>query len=334
MRKINITLISVFFLFLFTVIYSFTVIMKQKIVFISVAFLLYLVLMVNEYLRYKKENAFIIKLIQSLDNADDGNFEMFETMDETIESKLQYKIQRIYSLFDTIQEKADINRNELQQLITDISHQVKTPISNLRIYNDLLKRQELSENEKKKFIENSELQLDRLDFLMKSMIKISRLENGIICLEPQKNLIYNSILTAVKDVYIEASHKNIMIEIFGDKTLNASFDLKWTSEAISNILDNCIKYSCINTNINIKIDSNDFYAKIIICDQGKGIEEQHYAEIFKRFYREPSARNEKGIGVGLYLCREILLKEKGYITVQSKVGKGSVFTVFLPLLLK
>ena len=201
-------------------------------------------------------------------------------------------------------------RADLQELISDISHQVKTPIANLKMVNATLLEQEVPSDKQREFLLASGTQLDKLDFLMQAMIKTSRLETGVISLEKKQQPIYDTLAMALGGIFLNAERKHIQVEVNCPETLVVSHDRKWTAEALFNILDNAVKYS--------------------ITDTGKGIPENQQGAIFRRFYREENVHDIEGIGIGLYLAREIISLQNGYIQVTSQVGTGSTFSVFLP----
>lgn len=235
--------------------------------------------------------------------------------EETIDSKLLHQINKY--------------KQEIQSLVTHISHQVKTPLANIKIYNDLLARNDLSKEEAIDFHIMLNQQINKLDFLMESLIKMSRLETDIIQLNIEKNDLYSTLIEVINHVFLLAEKKHINIELSKNTHISALYDEKWTQEAIFNVLENCIKYSNKNTTITIQISKNTFFSKITITDQGIGIKKENYNNIFQRFYRAQEVQDEDGIGIGLYLTREILSREEGYITVQSEYGKGSTFTIYL-----
>ena len=243
--------------------------------------------------------------------------------EETIDSKLLHQINK-YKKEETIHSK-----QEIQSLVTHISHQVKTPLANIKIYNDLLARNDLSKEEAIDFHIMLNQQINKLDFLMESLIKMSRLETDIIQLNIEKNDLYSTLIEVINHVFLFAEKKHINIELSKNTHISALYDEKWTQEAIFNVLENCIKYSNKNTTITIQISKNTFFSKITITDQGIGIKKENYNNIFQRFYRAQEVQDKDGIGIGLYLTREILSREEGYITVQSEYGKGSTFTIYL-----
>ena len=249
--------------------------------------------------------------------------------EETIESKLLHQINKYKQELDIEKEETIHSKQEIQSLVTHISHQVKTPLANIKIYNDLLARNDLSKEEAIDFHQMLNKQINKLDFLMESLIKMSRLETDIIQLNIEKNDLYSTLIEVINHVFLLAEKKHINIELSKNTHISALYDEKWTQEAIFNVLENCIKYSNKNTTITIQISKNTFFSKIIITDQGIGIKKENYNNIFQRFYRAQEVQDEDGIGIGLYLTREILSREEGYITVQSEYGKGSTFTIYL-----
>lgn len=249
--------------------------------------------------------------------------------EETIESKLLHQINKYKQELDIEKEETIHSKQEIQSLVTHISHQVKTPLANIKIYNDLLARNDLSKEEAIDFHQMLNKQINKLDFLMESLIKMSRLETDIIQLNIEKNDLYSTLIEVINHVFLLAEKKHINIKLSKNIHISALYDEKWTQEAIFNVLENCIKYSNKNTTITIQMSKNTFFSKIIITDQGIGIKKENYNNIFQRFYRAQEVQDEDGIGIGLYLTREILSREEGYITVQSEYGKGSTFTIYL-----
>ena len=256
---------------------------------------------------------------------------VFQEEEDTLTGKLQSKLHRLCESLDQKSQENEIQRRQLETMVADISHQVKTPIANVRMYHSLLEKKNLDEEKRQQFLAAAERQTDKLEFLMKSMIKVSRLENGIVKVQPKENSIRQLLEQAVCDVALKADEKQIHIEMACEDSLKAVFDGKWTLEAVFNILDNAVKYTGVGGNIRIQAQVTDFYVRIGIEDDGKGIEESRITEIFKRFYREPEVADQDGVGVGLYLAREIVMKERGFIEVRSKAGKGTKFYVNLPV---
>ncbi len=214
----------------------------------------------------------------------------------------------------------------IQSLISDISHQTLTPVSNLKIYTELLKETE-PDNE---IVDTIMEQTDKLDFLIRSLVKLSRLESDIIKVSPKRTPLQDLLLKMKQTYMASAQEKGISFNI-QDSTLVADFDLKWTEEALGNIIDNAIKYTESGKNITVSTEKYSFFVRIDVKDEGIGITEEEIPKIFSRFYRSYSVSNIKGVGIGLYLAREIIKSEDGYIKVKSNPGEGSTFSVFLPV---
>jgi signal transduction histidine kinase len=168
-----------------------------------------------------------------------------------------------------------------------------------------------------------------MEWLLQALLKTSRLETGLIEFDVAPNYIKETIADSISSVYSHAESKNIRIRIDEFQDLKLMHNPKWTAESISNILENAIKYSCVGTTIEIRIEPMELYTKIVITDQGIGIAPEEYPLIFKRFYRSKQVEQKAGSGLGLYLSQLILAKEGGYITVNSVLGEGSCFSLFL-----
>ena len=162
---------------------------------------------------------------------------------------------------------------------------------------------------------------------MQSMIKTSRLEAGVIALEPKPQMIYDTLATALGGILLNAEQKNVAVTVDCPETISAIHDRKWTSEALFNILDNAVKYTPTGGEIRVSVVGWEMYAKIDISDTGIGILEQHQGTIFKRFYREETVHNVEGIGIGLYLAREIITRQRGFFFTSSPLSVARCHTV-------
>ena len=249
--------------------------------------------------------------------------------EESLFYKINYRLGRLYEVMQENKNSIAKERADLQELISDISHQVKTPIANLKMINNTLLENEVPPQKQKEFLTAQASQLDKLDFLMQAMIKTSRLETGVISLEQKQQPVYDTLAAALGGILLNAEKKQIDVQVECPEHLDARHDRKWTSEALFNILDNAVKYTPAGGQIRVSVEGWEMYVKIDIADTGIGISEQHQGTIFKRFYREDAVHDVDGIGIGLYLAREIVTLQGGYIRVASEVGKGSTFSVFL-----
>lgn len=279
----------------------------------------------------KKLVLFSEQLCELLDGMISGKEKLPEgrQSEEGLFYKIHYRLSRLYEVMQENWNRIAKEREDLQELISDISHQVKTPIANLKMINNTLLEQEVPEWKQREFLTAQSGQLDKLDFLMQTMIKTSRLETGVISLEQREQSIYETLAAALGGIFLNAEKKKIDVQVNCLEGLLVSHDRKWTTEALFNILDNAVKYTPAGGNIRVSVECWEMYVKIDITDNGIGISEEHQGTIFKRFYREDTVHDVEGIGIGLYLAREIISLQGGYIVVSSKPGKGSTFSVRL-----
>ena len=257
--------------------------------------------------------------------------EVFSVLKDDMLSKLQAQVIKLSGILKAHNIRLKKERDEIKSLISDISHQLKTPLSNLKIYCDLLQEQSLSPIQQQGFMQNMQNQLEKLSFLMESMIKMSRLESGIIQLNLQLENLNETCLAAIRHVFQKAQAKNIEIKLEANRDIYLKHDRNWTAEAIFNILDNAVKYTQSGGLVIVKIKNYELFARVEIIDNGVGLDEAEINKIFKRFYRGENAHDQEGVGIGLYLSREIIQKQGGYIKVYSKKAEGSIFSLFLPL---
>lgn len=255
--------------------------------------------------------------------------EIFSTMEDTIFSKLQYQTIKLTNILNAKNKQMETERNEIKALVSDIAHQLKTPLTNLKIYGEFFKDESLTVEERKEFSEIMTISLDRLTFLVESMIKMSRLEGNVINLRIEKNDLNDTVILAISQVQKKAREKNINIEFIQIDKVEIIHDKNWISEAIFNILENGVKYTKENGEIKVTIQSYEMFVRIDIEDNGIGIKEEEIPKIFMRFYRGNNVGSTEGIGIGLYLTRTIISKHGGYIQVSSNKN-GSIFSVFLP----
>ena len=229
-------------------------------------------------------------------------------------------------------------KEETRSLVTDISHQLKTPVAGLKACFEILNQGDLSSEEEEEVLEQCTKQLGGLEALVGSLVNISRMETGMIEIHREPADILETLVAAVNRVYLKAQEKQIAIEFEETEDLEATViphDVKWICEAFINILENAVKYSPSNTQIRIRMMKRTTFLRIELEDQGMGIPREDYHKIFKRFYRGESeeVRKQEGSGVGLYLTREILERHGGSVTVSSRYGKkqpGSTFVVQIP----
>lgn len=280
----------------------------------------------------RRLSLFTDDLCRTLDCMIDSSEEPKEAEDsETLFARISHRLLRLYRMMQENRRKVDIERQELQSLVSDISHQIKTPVSNLIMLADTLIEKTVSPKESLDFLIGIRNQTDKLDFLFQALIKTSRLETGAVHLTKKKKRLYDTIAQAMGQIVYAAQKKDISVAVNCPETLSVCHDSKWTAEALFNLLDNAVKYTPAGGKINVSVEQSEMYAEIKVTDTGKGILESNQASIFRRFYREEEVHNQPGVGIGLFLAREIITKQNGYIKVVSEIGKGSAFSILLPV---
>ena len=280
----------------------------------------------------KRLSHFTSNLCRTLDNMIDGNEELQKSNDsETLFARINHRLIRLYEIMQKNRHKVDMERQELQMLISDISHQVKTPVSNLQMVTDTLLTKPVSEEERMDFLQGIRSQTDKLDFLFQALVKTSRLETGAIRLEKKDSSLFHTLAQAMSSIVYAAEKKEIAVSVDCPENLIISHDSKWTSEALFNLLDNAVKYTPSGGKISVSVVQWEMYVEVKVTDTGKGISESNQAAIFRRFYREEEVHDQQGVGIGLYLAREIVTRQGGYIKVVSELGQGSEFSIMLPV---
>ena len=268
------------------------------------------------------------RLNEMLDAASKGEFRE-ETIDESLISQVESRMVHYLSASQEINRQLQGERDKIKALIGDISHQTKTPLSNILLYAELLKEAELPE-ESQVCVVALNKQAQKLAVLIDTLVKTSRLETGVFTLHPRDfgiQTLFEGVMDAIR---LKAEAKGVKVAY--EKTeLKACFDLKWMAEALYNIVDNGVKYTPEGGTIHLSAKRYEFFVRIDVKDNGIGIKEEEQPKIFGRFYRSPEVSESEGVGIGLYLARQIVTNQGGYMKVSSKVGKGSTFSVFLPI---
>lgn len=243
-------------------------------------------------------------------------------------SALASKVIRVQEKLEYEVNQAQKEKEQVKCLISNMSHQLKTPLSNVVMYRDLLELEPEAE-QRANFLERMKIQLDKLDWILQSLFKMVKLEQGVIQFETEQSSLKETLLSALNSTYDKAEKKEICIVTKPFKDCLLMHNRKWTAEVFSNILENAIKYSEKGSKIEIQVNPLELFTEIRFQDNGMGIKKEELTNIFQRFYRSKEVENKEGSGIGLYLSRMILEKEKGYMTVTSDYGKGSCFSVFL-----
>lgn len=279
----------------------------------------------------KRLSLFTSDLCRRMDQMISGSGEPERADDsETLLARISHRLFRLYDIMQENRRKVEEERRKLQRLVSDISHQVKTPLSNLKMVTDTLLEKPVTDQERVEFLQGIRSQIDKLEFLFQALVKTSRMETGAVRLEKKDGPLIDTLAIACGGIVYEAEKKEISVTVECPDDLRLPHDSKWTAEALLNLLDNAVKYTPAGGKIRVTVDQWEMYVELKVTDTGKGIPESSQAAIFRRFYREQEVHGQQGVGIGLYLAREIVTRQGGYIKVTSEIGKGAAFSVFLP----
>lgn len=266
-------------------------------------------------------------LNRMMDIAIQGDFTE-EHFNESMLSSVENKLANYLAASTTSAKNVQAEKDKIKTLIADISHQTKTPIANILLYTQLLREQSLPE-ESQPCVDSLESQSRKLQSLIDALVKTSRLESGIISLRPSAGNLASVIQSAVSQLAPKAEAKGISI-VTESIDAEAVFDPKWTEEAIFNLLDNAVKYTPTGGEVYVRVTSYELFSAVHIRDTGPGIPEEEQPKVFQRFYRGMEHQTEEGVGIGLYLIRQIAEGQGGYVKVTSEKDKGSTFSLYLP----
>ena len=267
------------------------------------------------------------RLNAMLDRAIAGGFSE-ERFDETELSALEGRLARFLRGSAAARRTVETEQAAVKTLIADISHQTRTPIANLLLYASLLSESELDPRQREQ-VNALSAQAEKLSFLIKALVKASRLEAGIVAPAPAVNPVGPLLENAVEQEGPAALAKQITLtaDPFDG---SAAFDPRWTGEALGNVVNNAVKYTPPGGRVSVSAQLLDSFCRIDVADTGPGVPEGEQAAVFNRFYRGGATRAAEGLGLGLYLAREILARQGGYIRLSSRPGEGCVFSLYLP----
>ena len=270
------------------------------------------------------------RLDRMLSTAIDGGFGE-ESFDESAPSALESRMARFLNGSARSLRGVQRPRESIQRLLSDISHQTKTPLANLRLYSSLLMEEELTPRQREQaqvILQQSE----KLSFLIETLVKLSRLETDVLAVTPKSQPLAPLLERAASQAKAAAEQKGIALQLHLQQQaeMKALYDLRWTAEALGNLLDNAVKYTPPGGCIQVSATQYELFCRIDVRDNGIGIAEEEQAQIFGRFYRGRQVREQEGLGIGLYLAREIAQKQGGYLKLSSRPGQGSTFSLYLP----
>ena len=259
-----------------------------------------------------------------LEAAMEGNFTE-ANFDESLLSALESSFAHYLAASTVSARKVDAEKEKLKALIGVSFHQTKTPMANILLYTQLLKEQPGNTD----CLDALEGQTKKLQSLIDALVKTSRLETGVIALHPEPGELWSVMTSAVSQLRPKAEEKGIRITLEHGEA-NAVFDPKWTEEALYNLLDNAVKYTPSGGRVSVTAVVYPMFSGVLVQDTGPGIAEEEQPKIFQRFYRGTAHREQEGVGIGLYLVRQIAEGQGGFVKVRSQPGQGSSFSLYLP----
>lgn len=278
------------------------------------------------YFYNKKESAIFETMLLKLDRVLGGS-PLEISYNESAWTAIDGRLDRLAYISQDRKEKAASERDAIKSLVSDISHQVRTPLANIMLYSGLLYEKEL-DIETRLLASKIHKQAGKLDFFMKELVKSSYTSQQMVTLHPEMTDIEEIINISCQETELAALKKNICIEKEVPGGLCYA-DKKWSVEALANILENAIKYSPENSLVKIQTATYDSFICVSVEDEGMGISEEEQGLVFERFYRSKAAAKEPGFGIGLYIVREVLSKQGGYARIKSSPGKGTTIQMFL-----
>lgn len=295
-----------------------------KTLIVNVIFVLILLFI---YLYFKRKENFKIKELQDYFNHIlRGDYSI--DIREYSESDFSSLKNDIYKVTNLLKEKEKYSSDELiylESALSDISHQLKTPLTSMYVINDILESDEIDSKKKKEMFQKNRKQLERIEWLVTSLLKLSRIDSGMVHMQKQRVTLSSLITQAVLPLQIPIELKEQKIIVQGNPNVVLWIDEKWTIEALVNILKNAYEHTPVSGTITISYSDNPMYTEILIKDTGEGISSRDLPHIFERFYHGNT--NKESIGIGLNMAKSIVEAQNGYIKVESKKGKGTTFIV-------
>lgn len=254
----------------------------------------------------------------------------FDFTEDDLLGKFQNQIEKLYEILNSHKEQEKKLRESLSGLVADLVHQINTPLTNIAMYTTFLNDEEMDRETRNLFLQRIQGQVEKLKWFGEGFDKVARLETDIIHLSPVEQELFPILLGAIDQAAPRAREQGMEISLEGDAKLRAWCDRKWTEEAVFNLLDNAVKYAARPGTIKVRAAAFDLYLKIEVEDISAPIEPGEYNRIFQRFYRgKTAAMVQEGVGLGLFLTRQIITGQKGYMEVSRGKQGGNVFSVFL-----
>lgn len=303
---------------------------KQKEIIIystTIIIILFILIIFMIFIFDKKRNKKIQEIIRYIEEISRKNYDL--KIEENSEDELSNLTNELYKVTVMLKEQADISNKDkkiLQTSIEDISHQLKTPLTSISIMLDNIRENaNMSEKTRQGFVKEISRQIDWINWLIVSLLKLAKLDSNTVIFNKREIYAKELINQVINNLSIPIDIKQQQI-IVQDKDVKFIGDYNWQLEAITNIVKNCIEHTPENGKIYIDFEENNFYTKIIIKDEGNGIDSRDIKHIFERFYKGKNS-SENSVGIGLALAKSIIEKDNGFINCSSVINEGSIFEV-------
>lgn len=269
----------------------------------------------------------IDKLSGYLQQISSGDFQL--DVRDNYEGELSILKTQIYKVTRMLSEQGTVlheDKAKLTNAISDISHQLKTPLTSMMVMADLLRDKNVDDAKRAEFTRNLQVQLERMEWLVSSLLKLSKIDARTIAFKKEKVLARELVRIAVEPLLVPMDIKMQSLDIQGDDKTAFIGDSNWTAEALINIIKNCVEHTAEEGEISIHFSENPLFTEITISDTGKGIAKEDLPYIFKRFYKGKNA-NDESVGIGLAMAHSIITSQQGDIEVQSQPGVGTKFQI-------
>jgi len=292
-----------------------------------ISFIAFVILFVSSFWFIKREYGELEKLSGYLRRICNGEYSL--DIRDNEEGELSILKNEIYKVTLMLSKQGELLKKEKMQLadaISDISHQLKTPLTSMRVMSDLLSDNDLEAEKRIEFTNNIEMQLDRMQWLLTSLLKLSKIDAGTVSFKKDRVAVSELIRKSTDPLLIPIEIKNQTLVIEGGSNVSFIGDLYWTTEALINIIKNCIDHTGEDGRISIFFDENPLFTEIKILDNGSGIEKEDLPYIFKRFYKGKNA-GEDSVGIGLAMAKSIVTSQNGDINVSSRKNEGTCFII-------
>lgn len=303
--------------------------MKQNLILNIILIIIFSILwMAIIFVYLRKRDKKINQITQYINEIKNRKYDL--DINENSEDELSNLKNELYKITVMLKEESEISKKDKENIkmsVEDISHQLKTPLTSITIMLDNLKdNPNMDENTKQKFIFEISKQIDWINWLVISMLKLSKLDANVVQFYKEKINLKKLINEIIKNLEIPIEIKNQQIIIEGDENASFTGDYKWQQEAITNIIKNCIEHNKEKGKLFIKYEENTLFTKITIRDEGEGISKEDLKHIFERFYKGQNS-SENSVGIGLALAKNIIEKDNGMISCKSELDKGTEFVI-------